>query len=222
MAWKYVRSLVSPLDLMFFHGADIVSKSIDVLEKFTTGSGKYTHVGCVVNHKLLPNAGLEADIWYIWESTFSSDVVGSGDVNVLGIDGPHFGPQLRKLDDVIPAYLSKKGAKVAWGKLKNNPWYSLVDRPIIIKRFQKLYKKYNNVAYDYNPISLIGSVFKPLRQHNDKLFCSELVAVIYIKLGILGENVDPSGVVPVDFLGYDRDHEVPCLVSELIVIDQSE
>ena len=36
-------------------------------------------------------------------------------------------------------------------------------------------------------------------------FCSELVAYIYKKLGIVSQDVNPHEVVPMYFLGYDRD-----------------
>lgn len=37
------------------------------------------------------------------------------------------------------------------------------------------------------------------------LFCSELVAIIYQRVGVLAADVNPQNVVPIDFLGYDQD-----------------
>jgi hypothetical protein len=217
--WKHIRQLITPLDMMFFHGGEIVSKMIDIMERLTTGSGEYTHIGICVNDQLLPNAHLDHDTWYVWESTFSSAHVGSGDVKIVGTEGGHFGPQLRKLDEVVPAYLSKHGTKMALGKLRNNPWNDILHRERLIKKFGKAFEMYNNITYDYNPKSLLGSMIKPLRTHNNKLFCSELVAAVYVKIGVLSSNVDPSGVVPMDFLGHDRDHEIPSdIVEEVLLI----
>jgi hypothetical protein len=44
---------------------------------------------------------------------------------------------------------------------------------------------------------------------DDSYFCSELVAYIYKELGILAATITPEWVVPMDFLGYDRDGEIP-------------
>jgi hypothetical protein len=216
--WNDVATHVAPLDMIFFHGGELISKIIHIMEKLTVGSGEYTHVGCVVNDELLPDCGLEHGQWYVWESTFSSKLFKSGDIGVLGTEGGHFGPQLRKLDKVVPAYLSKQGTAMALGKLRGNPWLDVSMRPRIIKKFRKVFNEYNDIRYDYNPISLLGSIIKPLRTHNDKLFCSELVAVVYVKLGILPADVDPAGVIPMDFFGIDADKVVPCCVGKLYEI----
>jgi hypothetical protein len=55
-------------------------------------------------------------------------------------------------------------------------------------------------------------------EHSDvAVFCSEFVAVIYQKIGILDEVFDPSNVVPTDFLGNDTDG-MPNMVEELVKI----
>jgi hypothetical protein len=214
LLYKMLPTDIRPLDMIFFRGGEIVSKLIGVMERFTVGSGEWTHVGIVVNDALLPDYKLDPGCLYIWESTFSSKYLG-GDIGILGTEGGYFGTQLRKLDQVIPAYLEKRGTKIAWAKLARNPWADETNRSSIIKKFSKLFKLYNNVRYDYNPVSLLGSMVKPLRQDNDKLFCSELVALIYVKLGILPNTVVPSSVIPMDFFGIDADHMVPCCVESL-------
>jgi hypothetical protein len=212
-----INEVIQPLDMIFFHGGDLASKTIHLLQKITVGSGAYTHVGIVVNDELLLGHGLEKNTWYIWESTFSSEYFG-GDMGVLGTKGAYFGTQLRKLHEVIPAYLSNHGTKIAWCELKNNPWKNEENRNAIIKTFSELFNRYNHIRYDYNPVSLLGSMILPLRTHNNKLFCSELVALIYVHLGILPNTVDPSGVIPMDFFGIDADHAVPCCVEKSIVL----
>ena len=81
---------------------------------------------------------------------------------------------------------------------------------------KKSTKKYNGITYDANCWSLLSSIIpflRPKRDHieqflntDDWLFCSELVAEIYVKLGIFPDTVDPKNVVPMDFIGYDLDH----------------
>ena len=54
------------------------------------------------------------------------------------------------------------------------------------------------------------------------LFCSELVAMIYKKLGLFPPNVEPKNVVPMDFIGYDVDLPagggIPVIVEKLIYV----
>jgi hypothetical protein len=44
---------------------------------------------------------------------------------------------------------------------------------------------------------------------DDSYFCSELIAYIYKELGILNSDIEPEYVVPMDFLGYDTDKQIP-------------
>lgn len=45
--------------------------------------------------------------------------------------------------------------------------------------------------------------------NDDSYFCSELVAYIYKSLGIIDSNIHAKWAIPMDFLGYDKDHEIP-------------
>ena len=54
----------------------------------------------------------------------------------------------------------------------------------------------------------------------DLQFCSELVARVYQKLGIIDQNLDPEDVTPVDFLGYDQDG-IPKLVKDPVYFTEA-
>lgn len=100
----------------------------------------------------------------------------------------------------------------------------------LVQNLSNAYDRYNGVMYDINPFSLLGSMFpklRPLRKLTtdelskvmdaDKwLFCSEFVATLYIAVGVIndetdgvkdGKTLNPSDVIPVDFLGRDMDKD---------------
>src|SRR3990167_5472285 len=73
---KQLFDKISPLDLIYFKGAEIVSELIMTISKLTTGEGGYSHVGLVVNRDLLPSVEeLEPGRWYIWEAILSSSYI---------------------------------------------------------------------------------------------------------------------------------------------------
>lgn len=49
-------------------------------------------------------------------------------------------------------------------------------------------------------------------------FCSELIAFIYLALGLIPEDVDPTNMVPVNFLGHGTDGLIN-LLKPMVVID---
>jgi hypothetical protein len=56
------------------------------------------------------------------------------------------------------------------------------------------------------------------KQLNMKLYCSELVALTYIKLGIFPSNIQPHNIAPVEFLGYSNENKLPIVVNGPILI----
>jgi len=111
----------------------------------------------------------------------------------------------------------------------------------LIKKACNTHKRYGNRMYDVNFLSLFAALFPCLRKARDEfneifidghkilssidinidpagwLFCSELVALVYQRLGIIGKQFNPADVVPVDFLGYDKDG-LPKLVYDPVYI----
>ena len=95
-----------------------------------------------------------------------------------------------------------------------------------------IYRKYDGVRYDLNLIDLLSSVYpkvRKLRTFRRKycccrsvenwLFCSELVARIYVDLGILPDIIVCDDIVPVDFLpptNKIRPNLVNSLISKVI------
>src|SRR3990167_6403444 len=196
---KQLFDKISPLDLIYFKGAEIVSELIMTISKLTTGEGGYSHVGLVVNRDLLPSVEeLEPGRWYIWEAILSSSYIYGTD-GILDIETGKgfFGSQIRDLEDVILAHTAGDalsadvggavgaGAgegvgggrmfskKIAWGELKNNPWNQGKAAQNRLRRiFYKLHKTYYHTPYDANPVSCFGAPFKclrPVRNLSDRL-----------------------------------------------------
>jgi hypothetical protein len=231
---------IKPLDLIMFSGNNFLSKTIRLVEKEKLGLGTISHVGIVITKEILPHIKeLDPCKFYIWESTNSRIKFSNHPKDILGKS--KFGVQIRDLKDVIEYYLQYQG-KVFWGKLDQNPFKikykdSLITfhqrRIQIIEKFKEIEKNYGNSRFNLSFIDLAASVFpslRPLRSLKKKLnkvfkrkkkksytpfFCSEFVAMIYKSISLLDENIDPSNVVPVDFLGI-KESRSPKLIKKII------
>lgn len=113
----------------------------------------------------------------------------------------------------------------------------------LANQFAVLFDEYYGRRYELDMISLFAAMFPCLRilrwgrdafyhglykclhrfNFNDKYspagwqFCSELVANIYQAIGIIPDTFDPKDVMPVDFLGCDKDG-LPALVDSPVFI----
>jgi len=96
----------------------------------------------------------------------------------------------------------------------------------IQKEIKYIYEIYGNRIYNASALDLLSALYpalRPLRSLKYKLlkilaklfrnkkieqhslFCSQFVAIIYSRLGIIDKNIDIKNFVPVDFLGCDED-----------------
>lgn len=217
------KSKLSSFDLILFSGGNYVSEFISFLERkhldIPENIKSYCHVGIVIKNDVLNDDRLEDDKIYIWESILS----GALSDGIKNIDGKEFfGTQLRELDQVVEVYKKRDDMEVVWCKLVQD-----IDHQLVRDKFTDIFKKYNNIKYDYNPVSLFSSIFSVFRcfrdhfermiESEDWLFCSELVALVYKELGIFPRNIGIKNVIPMDFLGYDLDkvHNggIPCVVN---------
>lgn len=245
--YENLKDRMIPLDIILFSGSDFVSKMIQFLQKKKLGKGIISHVGIVINKELMPHIeGMEKDKLYIWESTSSVELPLVADT-VPDISGKgKFGIQIRDLQEVIIGYNHQEKASVYWGKLRNNPWRKKDNEHIdeykkrrkkikwLIKECHEIYGKSH---YDASVLDLLSSLYptlRPLRNMKlwilkkitnkrkrdvckSKFFCSEFIAILYKTLEIIPNYINPSNVVPVDFLGYDKDG-MPFLLSKLCQI----
>lgn len=236
-------SLIDPLDLIVFRGGDFISDTISGLQKIKTGSGEISHVEMAITRRWCPYIGPMVtdgpdtdDTLLSWGSIMSgplSDGVYNGETG-----GTTFGVQIRRLRDIIIEYMRNPRANIGLCKLNLNPIFIRNDETLdeyklrtrLLKHNLCLsYDEFSGCTYDANFISLLAALFpslRPLRNVtsgvldkftsiNKWVFCSEFVATVYIRIGVIddstdgiidGEVLDPRDIVPVDFLGYDADN----------------
>lgn len=230
------ESSISPLDVILFSGKDPVSKFIRYLEHKRLGVGEISHIGIVITSDLLPSLKLEPGKVYVWESTSSLNFPGLSKEapDVIRKKGV-FGVQLRLLSDLVKSY----EGKIAWGRLINNPWNQVKRKQDIIDVVESLFVKYSMRTYDYNFINLLSALYpklRPLRKiisaiyylrpkalsnqldpYFAGIFCSELVAIVYKKLGIIPKKIDPATFVPVDVFGIDEDGTGAIIEEEIVI-----
>lgn len=197
------------LDLVLFAGDAFSSRLIEAFEAKTVPSyqGSYfSHVALVVKSDILPTVygkPLEPGRAYIYESTMSG-LLNDGVKNVAG--EAFFGTQVRDLEQVIKAYTGMDpDNKVAFVRLRPE-WRARVKRGL----FQEVFQETIGVRYQMNPVSLccagcrfrsraIRKIYETLTFSKHWMFCSELVAHVYLKLGLFSDETDPELVLPQDF-----------------------
>ncbi len=226
--WKDIYPRIKPLDLIFFASSDPVSGAIRLIQRFTLGQGSWSHVGVVVNKRILPciqNAKSE-DHLYIWESilSLSEDSI----IPLINKDPQFllndvesgegvFGVQLRDLHEMIQLFHKNEANKIGWGRLLDNPTVRKEDedpltfaqrQAFIRQQMTELHRSHANRSYELNPLHLVIAIFPCLGGFLRKLkcvgkgkahvFCSEFVALVYKKLGLIGSDVNESHIVPMD------------------------
>jgi hypothetical protein len=217
--YSRIRDSLRSFDLVLFSGDDFVSDFIKFAEHRELKkphSGDFSHAGLIVRGDILNHPNVQPDKIYIWESTMSGKLADG----VNNIDGRAFlGVQLRDFDEVVAAYDKPNDTKIAICRLQHPPTIT----PELKTRFTEFFTDTNGRIYDLNFYSLFASLFPCLRCAREPLeqithtrgwlFCSELVALTYVHMGIFPGTVNPKNVVPVDFLpGIDEDKEVPCII----------
>lgn len=224
-----IRNELKTGDLILFRGGEFVSNYISKIEKYMCGNGEYTHTGIIIMSDSFPigspyrftnkNGEDYTIIPYVFEST-QSGFLGDNVNNTLG--NSFLGCQLRKFDEVIENYDRDLNTKIAWCKLKEDK-RNKIDNNLLFE----IFNKYNNVRYALSIIDLLTAAYPKIRWlrkikffKRKWQFCSQLVANIYLELGILN-NINPSNVLPCDFLPknnietYDTDGEIEVLFSEV-------
>ncbi len=185
--YEYIDK-ICPFDAILFRDDDYISDIIAVLEKYKLNMNTFTHIGMVVTSDILPECTIDNKIFklkpkklYVFESTFGYTMPGIIE-NVKDISGKgKFGVQLRELEKVIPNYIDSQKTKVAWCKLRNNPYRQKDEsNEELLKRRQELqlqfisfFNNYYNRTYEINPLGLLSSMFtslRPLRDQRDKLY----------------------------------------------------
>jgi hypothetical protein len=232
------KLLLKPFDLVLFSGGDEVSAFIKFvqyrsLKDNTDGlvpPGEYSHVGMIVTSDICEHPNILPNKFYVLESTMSGKYgqkLGNIDGFKNNIYGGFLGVQIRDFEELYPRYLKGGDTHIGYAKLRNNPIDDPnVDKPALKLKFTNdVYYAYNGITYDANCFSLLSSLVPCIRCIRDDvekllgtedwLFCSELIALVYKVMGILPDSVNVKNVVPMDFIGYDNDGDIPLNIFEL-------
>jgi hypothetical protein len=194
-----IKDKIKPFDLILFKGTECVSKCIQFISK-----SNWSHAGIVVNTDILPiKNGIPGKL-YIWESTAGGCGFGPVDVET----GEAFiGTQIRDLEAVVKVYLESPGAEVGWVSLKNNIYMNERLKKPYSDIMDNLYRDLRREVYQFNLLYALGAVFNCFRyfrvftaccKHN--VFCSQLVAKVYVALNIFPAYVDPCDITPGEFI----------------------
>jgi hypothetical protein len=212
---KQLKNNIKPLDLIIFRGSDFVSDTISLVENLGLGNGNWTHVGLVVTTDIMPIKNGVKDKLYIWESTIGGNVLGIG-LNDIEINKTVFGVQIRDLEEVVDKYDNNENTRIGWCKLLTNP----IDKDIenVKNIITSLHENIGNATYDYNCCNLLSTICNTCSNERREIFgnpnmyfCSELVAKIYIELGIIPKYIDPEKIAPVALIGHTK-YNFPCPV----------
>lgn len=171
-----IRAKLKTGDIVLFSGKGGISAGI----KWATLS-RWSHVGMIV---VLP----EYDFVTVWESTTLSSLVD------LDTATPHKGVQLVPLSSRIEGY----GGEVAVRQLDGVTFDDGDIKNLMLLRRELAGKK-----YEQKTIELIKAAYDgPLGRNSEdlsSLFCSELVAEAYQRLGLLSEDKASNEYTPSDF-----------------------
>jgi hypothetical protein len=189
---------------------------------------------------------LEPNTLYVWESTMSIRRWGGDGIPDVERQKTVFGVQLRPLREVVETYTQTPGTSVAWAPLINNPWKNgnKEQQRNIINKMKKVYFKYRNKGYDYHCIDLFATFFKTCRtvrdwldeteiegyhiiggdkeprtlrdMQDERMFCSELVGVVYQSLNFLPPHIIPANIAPMDYVVASR---IPRIIGQHIYLD---
>lgn len=230
---KEFCSKCRPLDLLVFRGSDGVSQLIQTLQKKELGEGKVSHVEIVMTpewcekiteikkyfevYKHVETFKPHSKFLLSWGATLS------GKLNDGVLDGETagvtFGVQFRDLEELARAYADRPGANIGICRLKENPTVDASEEnsAALKLKLSEAYDKYKDVEFDYNILNLLASLYPEIREVRDffwkllkkssvddkYMFCSEFAASLYRDLGLVSSEVDPTVIVPQDFIGHD-------------------
>lgn len=173
---KQLRAKLKTGDVVLFSGKGGISAGI----KWATLS-RWSHVGMIV---VLP----EYDFVTVWEATTLISLVD------LDTKVPRKGVQLVPLSSRIQGY----DGEVALRQLKGVT-FDGGD----VKNLMQLRRELAGKPYEKNQIELIKATYDgPLGRNSEdltSLFCSELVAKAYQRLGLLGKGKPSNEYTPADF-----------------------
>lgn len=171
--FNQMRPYLNTGDIVLFSGAGPLSFGI----KMGTFS-KWSHVGMVVRIE-------ELDMVCLWESTTLSNL------NDIETNRPNKGVQLVSLQDRIKTY----EGDVAIRHLCDFE-FGVAEKECL----KECRQEFKGLPYERNELELLHAAFIFQNKEDlSSLFCSELVAETYQRLGLLDEDKPSNEYIPADF-----------------------
>ncbi len=197
-AYQSIRNDLKTGDIVLFSGKGGISTGI----KWGTLS-KWSHVGMILK---LP----EYNFVTVWESTTLSSTID------LDTNTPRKGVQLVPLSARVNGYDGDIAVRSLDGVSNNQ---------INIAALMDLRRDVTGRPYEESKIELVKAAYdRPLGRNSEdlsSLFCSELVAEAYQRLGLLDERKPSNEYTPADFSDkYDLSLLVGSLRDEILIKDE--
>jgi len=159
---------------------------------------EYSHMGMIIRE---PRSWLNPNLtekYYIIES--GSEPFPDSDTQLYDV-----GVQITSLKTVVSYYMKGAG-KVYYRRLKTNSDKRIENEQIICETYNTI----KNSSYDINPLhwfvgykklycNLYDKCLYTKYRFTNSFFCSSLVCYLYVKMGLISENVAWSIVCPADF-----------------------
>lgn len=167
-------------DIILFHGDSDFDKVTDYLE-----CSPWAHVGMIIKGK--------NNKTYLWESTIKSNVKDAIDHETKG------GPQLVLLKDRLNNDVAIKD---------HSGWAirSLQVSDTLRASFDKALKEIIHIEHEKDIPGAVGVFlevalgrFLKAKTDEKKIFCSELIMLTYIQMGLVSKSAVPNGYEPKDF-----------------------
>jgi hypothetical protein len=175
-SYEDIRESLKTGDIVLFSGKSRISRGI----KFFSRS-RYSHVGMVIKSDDMDYVGL-------WESTTLSNI------KDIETNTKRKGVQFVALSERLNHY----DGEVVIRRLQDVEFSSKE-----IKELTQLRKELKNRDYEDDELELIKSLYDGFGGLNNEdlstLFCSELVAEAYQRLGLLPNNIPSNEYTPADF-----------------------
>ncbi len=173
MLYDEIRNELKTGDMVLFSGGGFISRIIQMYTR-----SKWSHVGLVVKDGWF-------DMLLLWESTTLSKIK-----TVNGI--VRQGVAIRPLSEVIANYDGVVGVRQLDKPLSDGQELDIGD----------LRKEFKGRDYEQSKSELFKSAYDFIGGKNEEdlssLFCSELVAEAYQRIGLLSEDVPSNEYTPAD------------------------
>ena len=176
MKYSDIRDSLNTGDLVLFSGKGRISGLIRWFTK-----SKWSHIGMVIK-------SIDLDALLLWESTTLSKIK-----DIHSLTATH-GVQLVALSERVNSYDGAIGIR----KLE-----CVGMTPVMMQSLRDFRTEIKGRPYEQSKIELIKSAYDGPGGHNDEdlssIFCSEMVAEAYQRMGLLTEDKSSNEYTPADF-----------------------